>query len=65
MGLDLRSPGSRPGPKAGAKPLSHPRIPTFYSSNKLEMHTTTPILEKHKYIILQSVTSEESHGFMI
>ena len=26
-GLDPRSPGSHPGPKAGAKPLSHPGIP--------------------------------------
>ena len=25
--LDLRSPGSRPEPKAGAKPLSHHRDP--------------------------------------
>ena len=27
MGFDPGSPGSRPGPKAGAKPLSHPGIP--------------------------------------
>ena len=27
MGLDPRSPGSHPGPKADAKPLSHPGIP--------------------------------------
>ena len=27
MGLDPRTPGSRPGPKAGAKSLSHPGIP--------------------------------------
>ena len=27
-GLDPRTPGSRPGPKAGAKPLSHLGIPT-------------------------------------
>ena len=26
-GLDPQTPGSRPGPKAGAKPLSHPGIP--------------------------------------
>ena len=26
MGLDPRTPGSHPGPKAGAKPLSHPGI---------------------------------------
>ena len=29
VGLDPRSPGSRPGPKAGAKPLRHPGIPIF------------------------------------
>ena len=27
VGLDPRTPGSRPGLKAGAKPLSHPGIP--------------------------------------
>ena len=27
VGFDPRTPGSRPGPKAGAKPLSHPGIP--------------------------------------
>ena len=27
VGLDSRTAGSRPGPKAGAKPLSHPGIP--------------------------------------
>ena len=33
MGLDPRTPGLHPGPKAGAKPLSHPGIPGifFYS----------------------------------
>ena len=29
VGFDPGSPGSRPGPKAGAKPLHHPGIPTF------------------------------------
>ena len=27
VGLDLRTPGSHPGPKAGTKLLSHPGIP--------------------------------------
>ena len=37
VGFDPGSPGSRPGPKAGAKPLRHPGIPpqllfaTFFS----------------------------------
>ena len=29
VGLDPGSPGSRPGPKAGAKPLRHPGIPGY------------------------------------
>ena len=29
VGFDPGSPGSRPGPKAGAKPLRHPGIPYF------------------------------------
>ena len=28
VGLHPRPPGSHPGPKAGAKPLSHPGIPS-------------------------------------
>ena len=28
VGFDPGSPGSRPGPKAGAKPLRHPGIPS-------------------------------------
>ena len=34
VGLDPRTPGSRPRLKAGAKPLSHPGIPcmTFFAS---------------------------------
>ena len=29
VGFDPASPGSRPGPKAGAKPLRHPGIPLW------------------------------------
>ena len=31
VGLDPGTPGSRPGPKAGAKPLGHPGIPIYYN----------------------------------
>ena len=31
VGFDPVSPGSRPGPKAGAKPLRHPGIPCVSS----------------------------------
>ena len=30
VGFDPGSPASRPGPKAGAKPLRHPGIPNFF-----------------------------------
>ena len=32
VGFDPGSPGSRPRPKAGAKPLRHPGIPISYAS---------------------------------
>ena len=44
-GLDPRSPGSRPRPKAGAKPLSHPGIPValfLYSDSNLIELTPAP-----------------------
>ena len=34
MGFDPGSPGSGPGPKAGAKPLGHPGIPTFFDQKR-------------------------------
>ena len=34
VGLDSGSPGSRPGPKAGAKPLRHPGNPCVYIFNE-------------------------------
>ena len=34
VGFDPGSPGSRPGPKAGAKPLRHPGIPSQLIFNK-------------------------------
>ena len=33
VGFDPGSPGSRPGPKAGAKPLCHPGIPHNFFLN--------------------------------
>ena len=33
VGIDPGTPGSHPGPKAGAKPLSHPGIPMFKDLN--------------------------------
>ena len=45
VGLDPGSPGSCPGPKAGAKPLRHPGIPRIIFLNKYtqqEKHSTLP-----------------------
>ena len=41
VGFDPGSPGSCPGPKAGAKPLRHPGIPifVFISPQAREMKT--------------------------
>ena len=55
VGFDPRSPGSRPGPKAGAKPLRHPGIPrsqplktpNFYSKLGFWKHIKT-LVEKLK-----------------
>ena len=35
VGFDPGSPGSCPGPKAGAKPLRHPGIPNYFLKLKL------------------------------
>ena len=35
VGFDPGSPGSRPGPKAGAKPLLHPGIPLLININPI------------------------------
>ena len=42
VGLDPGSPGSHPGPKAGARPLSHPKIP-----RKFSLRTEVPNQEIH------------------
>ena len=39
MGFVPRSPGSRPGPKAGAKPLHHPGIPRCFHVSLSHMRT--------------------------
>ena len=38
VGFDPGPPGSCPGPKAGAKPLCHPGIPTFSFESPLCGH---------------------------
>ena len=51
VGFDPGSPGSRPGPKAGAKPLRHPGIPTF--KFLYVMHYYIPFLYMLAYYYIQ------------
>ena len=43
VGFDPGSPGSRPGPKAGAKPLRHPGIPSFFFITNTKIPWVHPI----------------------
>ena len=44
VGLDPGPPGSRPGPKAGAEPLSHPDCPKLGFLNKCDFNCIFPFL---------------------
>ena len=55
-GLDPWSPGSRPGPKAGAKLLSHPGIPDF-SFNLISELTLISLFQKKIYLFVLSQSS--------
>ena len=43
-GLDPGTPGSRPGPKADAQPLSHPGVPVIINVVILYSHHLHPAL---------------------
>ena len=48
VGFDPGSPGLRPGPKAGAKPLGHPGIPeSLFFKKKSPTLFCTSIFENH------------------
>ena len=49
VGLDPGSSGSRPGPKAGTKPLSHPGIPegSYFSTSSPILHGTSSFVLIH------------------
>ena len=63
VGLDPGTPGSRPGPKAGAKPLSHPGIPYrafFINLSYIRIPSSFPLCSKNlemcpgpSYLVLQ------------
>ena len=46
VGFDPGSPGSRPGPKAGAKPLHHPGIPVMAFLNYFQIFIASLFREK-------------------
>ena len=54
VGFDPGSPGSRPGPKSGAKLLHHPGIPKLDFKTKI----VTSDKEGH-YIIIKGTTQED------
>ena len=53
------TPGSRPGPKAGAEPLSHPRKPSIYTITWSS--AGGPPVQKHILPNCLRVSSPESH----
>ena len=58
MGLDPETPGSRPGPKAGAKLLSHPGIPSAAEYFELSVGNKGPSQELLKFVILSLELAE-------
>ena len=50
VGFDPWSPGSRPGPKAGAKPLRHPGIPSTSFSKQEGKYEHNVMLVDYNYI---------------
>ena len=55
VGFDPESPGSRPGPKAGAKPLRHPGIPSQSVFDK-GIYST---LEKVVFLMNDAMTTKK------
>ena len=55
MGFDPGSPGSRPGPKAGAKPLRHPGIPVFFLNTTYECHRVVFALTDLSHLALYAL----------
>ena len=66
VGLDPRPPGSCPGPKAGAKPLSHPGIPDIFFSIKLDTKTYLEVCgEEDKYPTTWLISSIWHQKFLV
>ena len=58
VGFDPGSPGSRPGPKAGAKPLRHPGIPPLPTLRT----SVSPVIQSHLEAPGQRSPSDKIHG---
>ena len=57
MGFDTGSPGLRPGPKAGAKPLRHPGIPERI--NKIHKPLASLIKKKREKTQINKIMNEK------
>ena len=49
VGFNSGSPGSRPGPKAGAKPLRHPGIPGWFNVNESTIYIKQGALNRNTH----------------
>ena len=58
VGLDPRAPGSCPGPKAGAKPLSHPGILMGLYSNVRRQ----TLISEPGYTLVWCVSGDQLRG---
>ena len=57
VGFNPRSPGLHPGPKAGAKPLRHPGIPTNWILEDLMLDTFASVRTEKRIWILLNIFS--------
>ena len=65
VGFDPGSPGLRPGPKAGAKPLRHPGIPVPDFKGKCLIFTTKCIYTYNFLVYQLNKIKEVVHLFLV
>ena len=65
VGFDPGSPGSRPGPKAGAKPLRHPGIPILYLENpKASTPRLLELIQQFGSVARYKINAQKSVAFL-